>query len=178
MDMKLVFDAIRVSAGNSYCWETEVPRMLKGDYYPDFTAQMMAKDISLGLALGKKYDVPQEAFEFIAKKYQEAMDMFGPDSGSAIPCRLVEEKAGCRLIEGEGKPDLYPGNSVCPESHGGCFKDWSYTTEINNGSYTVIHTGYDNVFKHFENPKNSDLQVELEYLRKRVEELEKTVAQT
>ena len=38
-----VFDAMRVSSGNSFCWETEVPRMLKGDYFPDFTAQMMLK---------------------------------------------------------------------------------------------------------------------------------------
>lgn len=29
----------------------QVPRMLKGDYYPDFTAEMMHKDISLGLGL-------------------------------------------------------------------------------------------------------------------------------
>ena len=43
LDMKLVFDAMRVSSGNSFCWETEVPRMLKGDYYPDFTAEMMHK---------------------------------------------------------------------------------------------------------------------------------------
>jgi len=43
LDMKLVFDAMRVSSGNSFCWETEDPRMLKGNYYPDFTADMMHK---------------------------------------------------------------------------------------------------------------------------------------
>ena len=41
IDMKTVFDAMRVSSGNSFCWEVEVPRMLKGDYYPDFTAKMI-----------------------------------------------------------------------------------------------------------------------------------------
>ena len=55
LDMKLVFDAMRVSSGNSFCWETEVPRMLKGDYYPDFTAEMMHKDISLGIQLLDDY---------------------------------------------------------------------------------------------------------------------------
>ena len=59
LDMRLVFDAMRVSSGNSFCWETEVPRMLKGDYYPDFTAAMMLKDIELGIALGERYGVPQ-----------------------------------------------------------------------------------------------------------------------
>ena len=57
--MQLVFDAMRVSSGNSFCWETEVPRMLKGDYYPDFTAEMMHKDITLGLDLGVQYSTVQ-----------------------------------------------------------------------------------------------------------------------
>ena len=50
--------------------------MLKGDYYPDFTAEMMHKDISLGLDLGKKYGVTQHMNEFIAGKYEEAMDKY------------------------------------------------------------------------------------------------------
>merc|ERR1719160_2040369 len=91
LDMRLVFDAIRVSSGNSFCWETEVPRMLKGDYYPDFTAEMMHKDISLGLDLGKRYGVPQPTYEFIARKYEEAMEKHGRASGSAIPCRAIED---------------------------------------------------------------------------------------
>ena len=37
--LQLVFDAMRVSSGNSFCWETEVPRMLKGDYYPVSSSQ-------------------------------------------------------------------------------------------------------------------------------------------
>ena len=50
--------------------------MLKGDYYPDFTAEMMHKDITLGLDLGKKYGVTQHMNEFIAGKYEEAMDKY------------------------------------------------------------------------------------------------------
>jgi 3-hydroxyisobutyrate dehydrogenase-like beta-hydroxyacid dehydrogenase len=72
--VQLVFDAMRVSSGNSFCWETEVPRMLKGDYYPDFTAEMMHKDISLGLALGERYGVPMPTNAFVAAKYEEAME--------------------------------------------------------------------------------------------------------
>ena len=30
LDMKLVFDAMGVSSGNSFCWETEVPLVLQG----------------------------------------------------------------------------------------------------------------------------------------------------
>jgi hypothetical protein len=50
------------------------------------------------------------------------MDKYGRGSGSSIPCRLVEDGAGIRLIDGEGEADLYPGNSVNADSHGGAFK--------------------------------------------------------
>ena len=106
----------------------------------DFTAEMMHKDISLGLDLGKKYGVPQPCYEFVAQKYVEAMDKYGKGSGSGIPCRMAEDAAGIRLIDDQGEDDLYPGNSVSPTSHRGAFKDWSYTTELNDGSYTIVHT--------------------------------------
>merc|ERR1719460_484008 len=109
--------------------------------------------------------------EFTAKKYEEAMDKYGVDSGSSIPCRLVEEAAGCRLIDGEGEDDIYPGNSLAPQSHNGAFKDWSYTTELLDGSYTIIHTGYDNPYT------NSD-EKELEILKKKVAALEAKIARS
>ena len=149
LDLRLVFDAMRASSGNSFCWETEVPRMLVGDYYPDFTAEMMHKDISLGLDLGKKYGVPMPANAFVARRYEEAMARFGRDSGSSIPCRLVEEESGCRLADvagadGSDPQDAYPGNEVNKQgSHGGAFARWSYTSEFCDGSYTILHTGYD-----------------------------------
>lgn len=74
------------------------------------------------------------------------MEAYGRDSGSSIPCRLVEDAAGCRLIDGEGSPDLYPGNSRDDASHDGAFGGWSYSTELMGGSYTILHTGYDNPY--------------------------------
>jgi hypothetical protein len=188
LDMRLVFDAMRVSSGNSFCWETEVPRMLKGDYYPDFTAAMMLKDIELGIALGERYGVPQHANEFIAAKYQEAMAAYGDDSGSSIPCRLVEDASGCRLNDdgdhggeaagaGAAHPDnRYPGNRVDPTSHGGAFADWSYTTGLRGGSYTIEHTGYENAYltEPWTTHAGPD---EMERLRSRVAELEARVAE-
>ena len=143
LDMKLVFDAMRVSSGNSFCWETEVPRMLKGDFFPDFTAAMMRKDISLGLDLGKKFGVPMPMNKFIRRSMMRRSIKFGPDSGSSIPCKLVEEDAsGCRLIDdGTGSSKgTHPGNLISEESHNGAFRDWSYTTEIIQGSYAVVQT--------------------------------------
>ena len=50
---------------------------------------------------------------------------------------MVEDAAGVRLIDNEDVPE---------KSQNGAFENWSYTTEINDGSYQIIHTGYNNAF--------------------------------
>ena len=45
--------------------------VLQGSYDPNFTAEMMRKDISLGLDLGRKYDVPQRINQLVADVYDE-----------------------------------------------------------------------------------------------------------
>lgn len=72
-----MFDATRVSSGNSFCWETEVPLVLQGSYDPNFTAKMMHKDISLGLELAKRHGVPQPANELVRDQYEAAMTAYG-----------------------------------------------------------------------------------------------------
>ncbi len=183
LDMQLVFDAIRLSSGNSFCWETEVPRMLKGDYYPDFTAEMMHKDITLGLALGERYGVPMPMNSLIALKYEEAMEKYGRDSGSSIPCRLVEESSGCRLIDehtdDETADNSFPGNTLSPSSHNSAFVDWSYTTDVHAGSYVVKHTGYNNVYLRppfTSGDERPEAEKEIATLRARVAELEEQLA--
>lgn len=122
------------------------------------------------------------SYEFIQQKYKEAMAVYGNDSGSAIPCRAIEDAAGIRLIDGEGEPDMYAGNSVNHDSHGGAFKNWSYTTELVDGSYTIVHTGYDNAyaqppFTKYVKKLNSAEADELDRLRARVADLEAKLAQ-
>merc|ERR1711957_46456 len=107
--------------------------------------------------------------------------VYGRDSGSGIPCRSIEDAAKIRLIDGAGEKDIYPGNMVNHDSHGGCFKDWSYTTEVVDGSYTIVHTGYDNVYDkapfttHAKTYRAAEKD-ELDSLRKRVAELEAQLA--
>jgi len=107
--------------------------------------------------------------EFTCKQYETAMDKYGRDSGSSIPCRLVEDAAECRLSDATEVPDIYPGNRLSPESHDGAFKEWSYTTELNQGSYTIVHTGYNN-------PYVGDDKAELAELKKQVAALEAKIA--
>ena len=169
MDMKLVFDAMRVSSGNSFMWETEVPLALRGEYDPNFTAEMMAKDISLGLDLGARYGVPQPFNAAVLARYREAIDTFGPGQGSTIPVRLNELESGVSLsadgdvhargaANADGPPPL-PGTPLAdpPPPSGenrapsgrtaaAAFGAWSYTTEIADGSFQVVHQDYDNPY--------------------------------
>ena len=107
LDMKLVFDAMRVSSGNSFCWETEVPLVLTGSYDPNFTARMMHKDISLGLELARRHGVPQPMNELVLARYERAIEAYGEHQGSTIPVKLIEDASGApraRRGQREGGP--------------------------------------------------------------------------
>jgi len=131
VDMKLMFDAMRVSSGNSFCWETEFARVVDGTYYPDFTAEMMAKDIQLGQEIARKHQVPMLMHGQVAQIYDMCMAKYGKDSGSTIPVKLVEDACG---------------ETIGDDRLRKIFKDWTYTTEIVDGSYTIIHKNIDNPY--------------------------------
>lgn len=132
VDMKLLFDAMRVSSGNSFCWETEFARVADGTYYPDFTAEMMAKDIELGQGLAKKHNIPMMMHGQAAQIYEMCMAKYGKDSGSTIPVKLIEDACHTAL-----------GDEKLRET----FKDWTYTTELVDGSYVVVHKHLDNPYE-------------------------------
>jgi len=131
VDMKLLFDAMRISSGNSFCWETEFARVADGTYKPDFTAEMMAKDIELGQGIARKHGVPMLIHGQVAQIYEMCMAKYGRDSGSTIPVRLIEDACQTELADDKLRE---------------AFKDWTYTTEIVDGSYTIIHKNYDNPY--------------------------------
>mmetsp|Transcript_93634 Transcript_93634/g.166607 ORF Transcript_93634/g.166607 Transcript_93634/m.166607 type:complete len:374 (+) Transcript_93634:67-1188(+) len=131
VDMKLLFDAVRISSGNSFCWETEFARVADGTYFPDFTAEMMAKDIELGQGLARKHGVPMLIHGQVAQIYEMCMAKYGRDSGSTIPVKLVEDACQTPLADEKLKS---------------AFKDWTYTTEIVEGSYVIPHKNIENPY--------------------------------
>lgn len=162
LDLQLVFDAMRVSSGNSFCWETEVPIMLQDNFDPIFTSKMMLKDIDLTLDLTERHGVATPLTNLIKQRYIDAIEKFGEDSGSSIPAKLAEGESDCEF-------------STVP-SVNEAFKDWSYTSEFVNGSYNIVHQGYDNVYLREPFTKHSPVESEVETLRARVKELEEALA--
>merc|ERR1711862_934206 len=99
VDMKLLFDAMRISSGNSFCWETEFARVVDETYFPDFTAEMMAKDIELGQGIAKRLGVPMPMHGQVAQIYEMCMAKYGAEAGSTIPVKLIEDLCGEKLSD-------------------------------------------------------------------------------
>ncbi|KAG7168010.1 3-hydroxyisobutyrate dehydrogenase-like 2 [Homarus americanus] len=56
LDLKTLWQAIRVSAGNSFVWETGAPLVFTGSYDPGFTMALQNKDLQLGYDMARKYE--------------------------------------------------------------------------------------------------------------------------
>lgn len=57
LNLKTFWDAIRVSAGNSFVWETGAPLIFSGSYDPGFTMALQNKDLQLGYDMARKFEV-------------------------------------------------------------------------------------------------------------------------
>ena len=51
IDLNTFFNAIRVSAGNSFVFETEGPLIFNGSFDPDFHIKLHTKDLGIGYNL-------------------------------------------------------------------------------------------------------------------------------
>lgn len=111
LDLGKLFDAIRLSAGNSYVWETEVPLILNQTFDPGFHIDLHCKDLNLGYEIARKFNVPLDAFGLVEQNYLRAMYKYGPTAGSTHPAKLIQDALGTKMDA--------PG-----------FEDWSYTTQL------------------------------------------------
>merc|ERR550517_2468040 len=60
LDLKVFWDCIRASAGNSFVWETGGPMVMQGTYDPSCTLDLQPKHTQLGYDMAKKHGVPIE----------------------------------------------------------------------------------------------------------------------
>ncbi len=121
IDLKMFFDAIRFSAGNSYVIETEAPLVFNGTYDPEFSLALHCKDLALGRGIASDSGVPIRLHDLVEEIYNEARVKYGDDAGSSHPPKLIEDDLGEQLqVDG--------------------FEDWTYSLNIVDGSMAVRHT--------------------------------------
>ena len=68
LDLENFFDAIRVSAGNSFAWETVVPHIFNQKYESGFTMDLACKDMNLSYLIGQDLKVPLDLHMEVKKK--------------------------------------------------------------------------------------------------------------
>jgi len=124
IDVVDFWHAIRMSAGNSFLWETCGPNVFRGEYHDSFPIDLMCKDTQLGYEMARTAKVPIEVFGLMQQTYNRALYSLGPDVGCYAPPMLMEN---------ELKESLQaPG-----------FENWNYTVENVDGALHVRHTGID-----------------------------------
>ena len=120
LDPSKVFDAIRVSSGNMFVWETGVPVVFNGTYDKTFDIDLHCKDIRLGLSFASENGVPMVMNELAGNLYEKAKDKYGGDAACYTPVRLLEDDMNQSLQE--------PG-----------YDNWEYNLEVHDGSFVVKH---------------------------------------
>ena len=120
LDLENFFDAIRVSAGNSFAWETVVPHIFNQKYEAGFTMDLACKDMNLSYLLGKDLKVPLDLHMDVKKKMDKAREQYGDEEGCYVYPRTLEDELGESLsLNG--------------------WDNWGYDIEIVDGSIVVKH---------------------------------------
>jgi len=103
MDMNTVYEAIRISSGNSFVHETESQVILNGSRDISFTMDLVIKDVGLFDRLAHELGVPVELSPLVLGIFRDGARRYGPRELSDNIIRRLEEACGVKVL-GEGFP--------------------------------------------------------------------------
>ncbi len=98
LDLSTVFEAIKISSGNSFVHETESQVILNGSRDINFTLDLVLKDISLFQEIAKKNKIPLEISPLLNKIIANAIDQLGPRANSPSIISLLEQHSGLKIL--------------------------------------------------------------------------------
>jgi 3-hydroxyisobutyrate dehydrogenase len=120
LDLNTVYEAIRISSGNSFVHETESQVILNGSRDINFTMDLVIKDVGLFDTLAREGRVPLALSPLVLDIFRDAVRRYGPREFSPNIIRRYEEPCGVRVL-GEGFPaqmvddePKVPGYEVVP----------------------------------------------------------------
>ncbi len=97
LDPRAIHDVVRVSTGNSWAFESSVPRILRRDFSPGGTVDIAFKDQELETAFAKQLGVPVLLANVTQQVYQMARAAgLNKEDGSAV-IKVLEQLAGVRV---------------------------------------------------------------------------------
>ena len=93
-DLRVAYEAIRVSSGNSFVHETESQVILNGSYNINFTMDLEVKDLTLFDDLGAKLGVPLELSPLAVSIMRDGLERYGPRAWSSMIVKRLEDACG------------------------------------------------------------------------------------
>lgn len=96
-DLATVYEAIRISSGNSSVHETESQVILNGSRDINFTLGLMPKDIGLFQSMAEHAGVPPEISPQLITIFEDGQARFGEREWSPNMIRRLEEACGTRV---------------------------------------------------------------------------------
>jgi 3-hydroxyisobutyrate dehydrogenase len=103
MDLKIVYEAIKISSGNSFVHETESQVILNGSYNINFTMDLVLKDMGLFNDLSIKNNIPLELSPLVLKIFKDGQKKYGPRAWSSMVVKRLEDTCNINL-RAEGFP--------------------------------------------------------------------------
>jgi 3-hydroxyisobutyrate dehydrogenase len=103
MDMNTVYEAIRISSGNSFVHETESQVILNGSRDISFTMDLVIKDVGLFDSIARELGVPLELSPLVLGIFKDGQKRYGPRELSPNIIRRLEDACAVRVL-GKGFP--------------------------------------------------------------------------
>ena len=97
IDLRLAWEVIKASSGNSFIHETESTTILSGSYDIGFSLDLSCKDLGFATQLGREFDVPLEIATLVEQLNIRARDEYGGSAGSPMVAQLLEAACGTEL---------------------------------------------------------------------------------
>ncbi len=97
IDLNCVYEAIRISSGNSFVHETESQVILNGSYNINFTMDLVLKDMSLFQAVAERAGVPLEISPKVSEIFKDGQTRYGSRAWSSMIVKRLEDACDIEL---------------------------------------------------------------------------------
>jgi 3-hydroxyisobutyrate dehydrogenase len=94
LDLGLVYEAIRISSGNSFVHETESQMILSGSRDIEFTMDLVLKDVGLFQEIADSHEVPLEISPLVIDIFRDGQRRYGSRAKSDDIVRRLEDATG------------------------------------------------------------------------------------
>jgi len=109
IDLKIAYEGIKLSSGNSFVHETESQVILNGSYDVGFTMDLVCKDVGLFNKLTKKYKIPTEISPLIFSIFKNGKKIYGDRALSTSIVKILEDKCN-EDLRSDGFPSSLKDN--------------------------------------------------------------------